>query len=67
MPGTACSQRSPLSRQADGDSAAAEACLTRLLEYGAHSKESARSAMDQLRSALGSAATPVRPDTPPSR
>ncbi|KAL6784802.1 APC8A [Auxenochlorella protothecoides x Auxenochlorella symbiontica] len=53
--------------EAEGDSTAAEACLTRLLEYGAHSKESARSAMDQLRCALGSAATPVRPDTPPSR
>lgn len=49
-----------------GDEEAAQACLSRLQDYGAYSKESARSTLDRLRSAVGSglSATPTRADSP---
>lgn len=55
--------------QALGDEVTAEAYSGRLLDYGAHSKESARTALDQVRSAMMDASwlTPIRPDTPPSQ
>lgn len=53
---------SPLITQDCGDEAAAQTCLSRLQDYGAFSKESARSSLDRMRG--GATGTPSRTDSP---